>query len=392
MFNGNQEGSDPPAVPPGVDDPFPAPLEGVTEPLPPPPRVPGAPDIPSDPTGRSRHPGLVPWLVLLTVFGGGATLAGQPEASVLVGIAGMFVSAQGADLDLAWRRIYHLVSWVVPVSGMLGFALLAQFLWTGDVPQPARLIVTVFAGASAVLCMLTGLRPVSNALIRMWFRGETPSHTLRLAARLVMMGLLVGVPAWFLFRGVVSKVLADPSTFINPASLAGGLVGYITLAFASVGFLVRRSWRATLERLGLEPLRPRDALVVLAGVLVVFAFNATMEWIQRAAFPALWESDQAFGRSLSQHMGPAQIVLLGLSAGIGEEITMRGALQPRLGILFTSVLFAMLHVQYSWFGMVVILMLGIVLGTLRRLTSTSVAIAVHALFDMLAVFSVLPRH
>jgi membrane protease YdiL (CAAX protease family) len=52
----------------------------------------------------------------------------------------------------------------------------------------------------------------------------------------------------------------------------------------------------------------------------------------------------------------------------------------------------MLHVQYSWFGMAVILMLGIILGTLRRLTNTSVAMAVHALYDMLAVFSVLPRH
>src|SRR5262249_55682110 len=156
-----------------------------------------------------------------------------------------------------------------------------------------------FSGASAVLCMLTGLRPVSNALIRRWFRDEPPSHTLRLAARLVLMGLLVGVPAWFAFQGVLTSVLADPSAFLNPTSLLSGLLGYVTLAFARVGFLVRRSWRATLERLGLEPLRPRDAIVVLAGVLVVFGFNATMEWIQRTAFPALWESDQAFGRSLS---------------------------------------------------------------------------------------------
>jgi len=49
-------------------------------------------------------------------------------------------------------------------------------------------------------------------------------------------------------------------------------------------------------------------------------------------------------------MGPGLMLLLGLSAGIGEEITLRGALQPKLGLALTSLLFAALHVQYSWYG------------------------------------------
>jgi membrane protease YdiL (CAAX protease family) len=52
------------------------------------------------------------------------------------------------------------------------------------------------------------------------------------------------------------------------------------------------------------------------------------------------------------------------------------------------VLFALLHVQYSWFGMALIAILGLLLGTIRQRTSTSVAIAVHALYDVAAVVAV----
>ena len=45
------------------------------------------------------------------------------------------------------------------------------------------------------------------------------------------------------------------------------------------------------------------------------------------------------------------------------------------------------HVQYSWFGMVVIFTLGVTLGLIRRTTSTSVAMLVHAAYDMVAVFT-----
>jgi len=66
---------------------------------------------------------------------------------------------------------------------------------------------------------------------------------------------------------------------------------------------------------------------------------------------------------------------------------MRGALQPRLGLLLTSLVFAGLHVHYSWFGMATILLLGVLLGLIRNRTSTTVAILVHALYDIAAVLT-----
>jgi membrane protease YdiL (CAAX protease family) len=84
------------------------------------------------------------------------------------------------------------------------------------------------------------------------------------------------------------------------------------------------------------------------------------------------------------------MLLLGLSAGIGEEITLRGALQPRLGLFWTSLLFAVLHVQYSWFGIAVIFAIGVILGVIRNRTNTTVAMAIHTLYDIIAVLLIEP--
>ena len=78
-------------------------------------------------------------------------------------------------------------------------------------------------------------------------------------------------------------------------------------------------------------------------------------------------------------------MLIGVTAGIGEEITLRGGLQPRLGIALTSLLFAALHVQYSWFGMLLVFTLGVTLGIIRSRANTTAAIVVHGLYDMLAL-------
>ncbi|MGH2400453.1 MAG: CPBP family intramembrane glutamic endopeptidase, partial [bacterium] len=240
------------------------------------------------------------------------------------------------------------------------------------------------------ICVITGLRPVSNALIRLFFHNAVPNHIHRLAARLTAMALLFAIPGWFMIRHV-NLMPEDLTPLLEPERLGGGLLGYVFLALAAVGFLVRRSPRATLERLGLRTLTGRHVVVIAVGVVALFALNGGAEWIQRTHFPALWESDRAATEAIARNLTVFQGLVLGLSAGIGEEITLRGALQPRLGIVMTALLFASLHVQYSWFGILVIFLLGIFLGWMRRWTSTTVAIVIHTLYDMIAVFAVMPQ-
>ena len=321
----------------------------------------------------------------IALLGLAALLLGQVEAALLIAIAALYFVAQAADVHPAMGRVYALLAWIPPVTGAILLGALASLLLTNGPLTPLRIGFAACSGLGALASLATLLPPVADRLVRLLFRGAGPSRTLRLTAGVAFAILWVALPAWLTFRDQLAELLRDPGELVSASRLSGGLVGYVVLAFASVGFMVRRDWRGSLERLGLTALRPADGLTVIAGVVALWLFNVGTEWFERHAFPALWASDQGFTAALAGVMGPGLMLLLGLSAGIGEEITLRGALQPKLGIGLTSLLFAALHVQYSWYGMLSILVFGLILGVIRRRSSTTAAILVHALYDLLAV-------
>ena len=321
----------------------------------------------------------------LALLGLAALLLGQLEAALLIAIAVLFFVAQGADVHPAMGRVYALLAWIPPVTGALVMGALAHLLVTNGPLTPLRAGIAVFSGLGVVASLATLLPPVANRLVRLLFRGAVASHTLRLTVGIAFAILCVGPAAWLALRDLLAELMQDPGKLVSASKLSGGLVGYVVLAFASIGFMVRRDWRGSLERLGLTALRPADGLTVIAGVVALWLFNLGSEALEQSVFPALWASDQAFTAALAGVMGPGLMLLLSLSAGIGEEITLRGALQPKLGIAFTSLLFAALHVQYSWYGMLSILVFGLLLGVIRKRSSTTAAILVHTLYNLFAM-------
>jgi membrane protease YdiL (CAAX protease family) len=78
--------------------------------------------------------------------------------------------------------------------------------------------------------------------------------------------------------------------------------------------------------------------------------------------------------------------LIGISAGVGEELLFRGALQPRYGIVLSSLLFALLHAQYGFsfvtFGT---FLLGCLFGVLAKRHGTTSAIIAHTVYNTAAV-------
>jgi len=337
--------------------------------------------------GTPRWPaekGLLFWLLILTVFGVGGVLFGQQELALLVAMSGLFVTAQAADLEPRWAALYRALSWVVPFATAALFAALAVLIFQGDLAIGPKSILLGFASASALACLATGVRPVADGLARMLLRADPPSHILRLSARLILAGLLLAVPGWFALRDALTE---ESQNLMEQLSLGTGLLGYVLLALAAVGFMVRRDLRATLDRLGLKALTLRHGGTVVFGVVGLLLLNQGADSLQKLAFPELWQRDQDFNQALAGGLSGLQAVGLGMSAGIGEEITMRGALQPRLGLVLTSMLFASLHIQYSWYGMAVIFVLGLILGVIRQRTSTTAAMAVHVLYDIVAVLT-----
>ena len=321
----------------------------------------------------------------LALLGFAALLVGQVEAALLTAMAAFYFVAQGADVHPAMVRVYALLAWIPSLVGAVLLGGLARLLIVDGTLTPLRVGFAVFSGLGALASLATLVPAVADRLVRVLFRGAGPSRTLRLTAVIAFVTFWLGLPAWLAFRDQLAELLRNPGELVSAAKLSGGLVGYVVLAFAAVGLRVRRDWRGSLERLGLTALRPADGLTIAAGVLALWLFNSGSEWLERREFHALWAGDEAFGAALAGAMGPGLMLLLGLSAGIGEEITLRGALQPKLGIALTSLLFAALHVQYSWYGMLSILVFGLILGVIRKRSSTTAAILVHALYDLLAM-------
>ena len=67
---------------------------------------------------------------------------------------------------------------------------------------------------------------------------------------------------------------------------------------------------------------------------------------------------------------------------------MRGALQPRLGLLPSNLFFTALHgFQYSWDALLSVFVVGMLLGGIRARTNTTTSAIVHGLYDFLLIMA-----
>jgi len=354
------------------------------------------------PEPPSPQRGLLVWVILIGAGSLLSAMLGHPELSLFFAGAGVFALAQATDAASASQAYRHwvrdslsehgvggrlfrlLVRAIVPGMGALLYLGLGAYAWQlGDLPL--HKFAAVWSLAAAVLSLLLIARPVADRVTLWMFRSGPVNRTHRLAARLVVLGLLLPVPMHAMFPDLLDAMRESPVPLADAGGLVSQLLGEIAIALAGVGWLVRRRWPETLERLGMGALRLPHVGIVLAGLVGAIAINAGMETLQRNVFPDLWRQDQEVTQLIAGEMTVATALLLGLSAGFGEEIALRGALQPRLGVVLTSLFFACGHVQYSWFGMLTIALLGIMLGLVRQRTNTTVAIAVHMLYDVFAV-------
>lgn len=383
--------SDPHAAPAAPSAPGGATLEpyaaAATEPWPvahdPAAPIAAAPALSEAAIARSRR-ALFVWLVILLVFGVGGLVLGQQELALLVAVAGVVMAAHAADFHPVFTTLYQIVSFTLISGCAVMLVALAMFLRTSGPGGPLGAIVPVYSLVAGLVMLATASTAVARPLARALFGAKGESHSFRLAARLTLFGFLIALPAWFATQALFDRT-EDIGNVFASLTYGGSVFGYVILALAAVGFLVRRDLRATLARLGLTRPLPRDFLFVVIGVPLLFALNWAGESAEQRWFPASWASDQRVNDALAGALSRSGMVLLSLSAGIGEEITMRGALQPKLGLVLTSLFFAALHVQYSWFGMAMIFGFGLVLGTIRNRTNTVVVMAVHAAYDLLAM-------
>ncbi len=307
---------------------------------------------------------------VLDVFGG---LDGLLVPVPLI-LALVFVRAVGSGERLAYAS--RLVAAVVAAACLPA----ASFAWRFGVglgSMSPTLVVTGLLAFAATLAVLL-VPPAGDRFLRA-FGLDPASPVHRVVALAFVLTVFDAVALFFELRE--SGPVEIP---FYPSDPLVSVTTDVALALAGAGFGLTRGLRESVARLGLQPLTRRQ---IVAAVLVAALFQLVvggLEYLESVLLPSVHALEDRFGY---QFVGlPPWVggLLTSLSAGVGEEILFRGALQPRLGVVLTAVLSRALQVQYQVPGMIVIVMVGVGLGIVRERTSTSCCILVHALYDAAA--------
>jgi membrane protease YdiL (CAAX protease family) len=224
------------------------------------------------------------------------------------------------------------------------------------------------------------------------FRSESPVHAVAAGFYILVLVQMIGSQvAVDQLRALGGRTSApSPLWFI----LGTNQLPMAIVAIVGVGIFIRRSPRQAMRRLGLvwPGWRWIGASLLVAVGLVIFAFG--WDWLMLRLTPDQSRAIQEVSNNLLKNVNSvATVVALGIGAGIGEELLFRGALLPRFGNLLAALLFAAFHVQYAVsLATLEILILGLVLGLLRRRAGTTGAIVAHAGYDIIVgMLSLLPR-
>jgi CAAX protease family protein len=228
--------------------------------------------------------------------------------------------------------------------------------------------------------MLPLFRPIRVQLSKIGdFDPDDPVHMLGTGIFLGAIGFIGG-------QLISAPEPEEVSSFDVGPIIAQG-VFFVLLAVVAVGYHVDRTWPEVRERLGLvRPTLPGVG-VALGSVVVGFITSGIASELTRA-------TNEKYANEINRSLevmttsSPSYIAapLIGLSAGIGEELLFRGALQPRYGIIPTSILFALLHSQYGFsFITLGTFLLGCIFGLIAKRYGTTHAIIAHTTYNTLAV-------
>ena len=215
---------------------------------------------------------------------------------------------------------------------------------------------------------------------------DNPVHTLALVLAVILFGTQA---ASIVFTDALGFLATQKPETILDAFLDE--LPALVIALAGIGVFVRRRVPASIERLGF--VRPRWWHLVIAfaaaGAFVALANGA--ELANHVLFPALADRVEAVDNHLFGQLvnsGWAGIVIISVLPGVCEEALFRGALQPRLGVVVTALLFTSIHAQYG-FSVVLagVFVLALGLGLIRKYTNTTTSMSAHIAYNLLASIS-----
>jgi len=238
--------------------------------------------------------------------------------------------------------------------------------------------ILAITGFLSFLPLWPGLRKKLARLLNI--DAESAVHTTGLVFAVYLVGLtLAQFPLLGGLTGLEALEVSMGSADLWMQALAMLLLGLI-----AVGLGLRRDGKQTAERLGLR-WPSWQAWPTIVGLLVLLEgldYAVSLGW--NRLDPAGYELVGRISQKLfSDFFSLGGALALGLAAGLSEETLFRGALQPRFGVPLTSLLFAVSHIQYGFSpALLVILVISVVLGWLRKRWGLVACIVLHALYNI----------
>jgi membrane protease YdiL (CAAX protease family) len=287
---------------------------------------------------------------------------------------------------------------------VLGLAVLQTAFFQGaavelqqEQPEAALPPISMTDGialfAVALIASYASLRLITSDTSREWLQrllhrwgGRfNPASQVHLAAAVLMLAVAVYVLANFVLQGGVEGVAAGiEENGVQAGDVIFQAVLEVVITFLGVGLAIRRGWPETLQRLGLRVPTREDVLwgfgMGLGFLVFMIVFN--LVWAAVTS-PELLEQQTSAAQNLNMAFSTIPLAfVLASSAAFGEEIWIRGGLQPVFGIGVSSVFFAILHIQVAFTpGTLLILVVSLGLGWLRQRHSTVAAIVAHFCFN-----------
>lgn len=305
--------------------------------------------------------------------------------------------SRGAEITL----VVVLLAFSVLVGAVGAFVGLGLLLAAtgGGLPSgttTGQEIAFLAGGATAVAVGIVGvalcvapLRKITGRTPKNPFWSDPPVY---LALWLFALVLANNAVSFLIFAVEDDVASLFPTERLSPAAVLTTQLPFVLVALAGVGAGLRRSFRQTLARLGYGGIGARGLGIVALFIAAAFGLSLVADSLFAALQPDLYREVGDLSRSLFDPSGLSPVsavlfaLLIGVGAGVGEETLFRGALQPVLGILPTSVLFASMHVQYGpslVLGYVFLLSVG--LGLLRKHLNTTACVLAHAGYNALGV-------
>ena len=328
------------------------------------------------------------------------TVAALAYVGFTIYLANQETARPGSGAGLRWMQ-YGVISGMVFVGlNVVAMAFVGDAAVAGAEPLPpismvAALVNLVVVGVAAVFSGALIVSPAARLALRRVldanasFSPESPLHVTAIILSLAFIGLKT---TQFVLSGGLdglAESLAESGIALDQVAFTGIL--WVLAALLGVGLGFRRTPAQAAQRLGLRaPTRVdvRQGLIYGGGLYVASLAMAAI-WAALVS-PETFAEQTAASQQLGSAINSLPLVLVvSLSAAIGEEIFFRGALQPVFGLVPTSLFFALVHTQYTLTpASVWIIVVALALGLLRQRVGTTAAIVAHFVYNFIPLLLV----